>query len=238
MSNSDEQAGEQADQRHDHQTAERTFPFPISRPRLRGVSHLWAFFVSVPLGLLLLALSPTPRAMFAAAVYALSLPALFGTSALYHRGQWSLRAKALMRRLDHSMIFVLIAGTYTPVVMLALEGPHAAVLLTAVWGAAGVGVLLKLFWQDLPEWLSVSVYLVLGWVGSLALPELGRNIGLLPLLVFALGGVLYSIGAVVYFLRRPDPLPRVFGYHEVFHALVIAGAAMHYGVIATCVVPV
>ena len=207
------------------------------RPRLRGLLHQYAFFASLPaLGLLLVA-SPSGRAAFAATVYGLSLVALFGVSALFHRVTWSPRARRWMGRLDHAMINVLIAGTFTPFGLLVLSGTLGAVFLAIVWGGALGSTLLHVFWLDAPKWLSALVYVVLGWSGIAALPELVSHVGWGASALFALGGALYSAGAAVYALRRPDPAPAVFGYHEVFHALVIAAAVTHYAAIALYVLP-
>jgi hemolysin III len=211
---------------------------PLTKPRLRGVSHQWAFFVSLVTGAALVIAAPSGKATFAAAVYSLSVAALFGTSALYHRITWaSLAARRWMRRLDHSMIFLLIAGTYTPFALLALDGTLATVILCLVWGGAAAGILLKLVWIDAPKGVVAAVYVILGWVAVAAFPDLIDQIGIGGVAMVAAGGVLYTLGAVVYALKRPDPVPAVFGYHEVFHALVIAAAALQYAVIAFFVVP-
>jgi hemolysin III len=211
---------------------------PLIKPRLRGVSHQWAFFVSLVTGAVLVIAAPSGRATFAAAVYAVSVAALFGTSALYHRITWpSQAARRWMRRLDHSMIFLLIAGTYTPFALLVLDGTLATVILALVWGGAAAGILLKLVWIDAPKTLVAAVYVTLGWVAVAAFPDLIDQIGIGGVAMVAAGGVLYTLGAVVYALKRPDPVPTVFGYHEVFHALVIAAAALQYAVIAFFVVP-
>jgi hemolysin III len=210
----------------------------LVKPRFRGVSHQWAFFVSLVTGAALVIAAPSGRATFAAAVYAVSVAALFGTSALYHRITWaSQTARRWMRRLDHSMIFLLIAGTYTPFALLVLDGTLATVILALVWGGAAAGILLKLIWIDAPKPLVAAVYVILGWVAVAAFPDLIDRLGIGGVAMVAAGGVLYTLGAVVYALRRPDPVPAVFGYHEVFHALVIAAAALQYAVVAFFVVP-
>jgi hemolysin III len=210
----------------------------LIKPRLRGVSHQWAFFVSLLTGAVLVIAAPAGRATFAAAVYAVSVAALFGTSALYHRISWaSQAARRWMRRLDHSMIFVLIAGTYTPFALLVLDGTLATVILALVWGGAAAGILLKLVWIDAPKPLVAAVYVILGWVAVAAFPDLIDKIGIGGVAMVAAGGLLYTLGAVVYALKRPDPVPAVFGYHEVFHALVIAAATLQYAVVAFFVVP-
>ncbi|MFL5869076.1 MAG: hemolysin III family protein [Thermoleophilaceae bacterium] len=211
---------------------------PVIKPRLRGVSHQWAFFVSLVTGAALVIAAPSGRATVAAAVYSVSVAALFGTSALYHRITWaSQAARRWMRRLDHSMIFLLIAGTYTPFALLALHGTLATVIFALVWGGAVAGILLKLVWIDAPKPLVAAVYVILGWVAVAAFPDLIDRIGVGGVAMVAAGGILYTLGAVVYATRRPDPVPTVFGYHEVFHALVIAAAALQYAVVAFFVIP-
>jgi hemolysin III len=211
---------------------------PDLKPRLRGVSHQWAFIVSVLLGIGLVIAAPDGESRLALAIYAVSVTALFGTSALYHRITWSsAAARRWMRRLDHSMIFFLIAGTYTPFALLALDGTISTVILIVVWAGAVGGVILKLAWIDAPKWLIAGVYIALGWVALAAFPQLYETLGLTATGMVAAGGVLYTLGAVVYAMRRPDPAPAVFGYHEVFHLLVIAAAALQYAVVAFWVLP-
>jgi hemolysin III len=211
---------------------------PLPKPRLRGVLHQWAFFASLVLGAALVIFAPGGRGTLAAAIYAASVAALFGVSALYHRVDWkSAVSRKRMRRLDHTMIFVLIAGSYTPFALLVLDGTLATVILVAVWGGAAAGALMKLLWIDAPKWLVAGTYVLLGWVAVAAFPGLLEELGVAPTALVAAGGVLYTTGAVVYALRRPDPAPAVFGYHEVFHALVIAAAALQYAVIAFFVLP-
>jgi hemolysin III len=210
----------------------------LPRPRFRGVSHQYAFFASLITGAVLILIAPTRKATTAAAIYAVSVSGLFGASALYHRITWRRpSARAWMRRLDHSMIFVLIAGTYTPFALLVLHGTLANVVLAIVWGGALGGVVLKLAWVDAPKWLMAAIYLALGWVGAATIPQMASRAGLGAVTLLAVGGVLYSVGAVVYALRRPDPSPKVFGYHEIFHVLVIAAAAVHYAAIAGYALP-
>jgi hemolysin III len=208
------------------------------RPRLRGVFHQYAFFVSLASGPLLVLLTTTTKASIAAAIYAASVSALFGVSALYHRRSWTTAARRRMRRLDHAMIFLLIAGTYTPVGLLVLQGTLATVVLAVVWGGAAAGIVLELAWTKAPSWLGGAVYLALGWVAVVAMPQLFARLGMTGGLLLVAGGLLYSAGAAVYALRRPDPAPAVFGYHEVFHLLVIAAVAAHFLAISLYALPI
>ena len=210
----------------------------VTKPRLRGVSHHWAFYVSLALGAALVVAAPAGQPRFAAAVYALSVAALFGTSALYHRVTWaSQAARRWMRRLDHSMIFFLIAGTYTPFALLVLDGDLATVILVVVWAGALAGIFMKLVWIDAPKTLVALLYLALGWVAVAAFPTMLDELGTLGTALVVAGGLLYTAGALVYAFQRPNPAPAVFGYHEVFHALVILAAALQYAVIAFHVIP-
>ncbi len=207
------------------------------KPRLRGVFHQWAFVVSLVAGAVLVAAAPTGRSAAVGAIYAIALAGMFGASALYHRIAWRPELQPWFRRLDHSMIFVLIAGTCTPVTVLSLDGVLPVVVLAILWGGALVGVLLKLVWLGAPRQLVASVYVVLGWIGVVLLPETVRSAGLAPALLFMTGGALYTVGAVIYMRRRPDPRPAVFGFHEIFHLFVIAAALAHFVAIAAFVVP-
>jgi hemolysin III len=210
----------------------------LTKPRLRGVSHQWAFYVSVAIGAALVVAAPSGQPRLAAAIYALSVAALFGTSALYHRITWaSQAARRWMRRLDHSMIFFLIAGTYTPFALLVLEGELATVILVVVWAGALAGIVMKLVWIDAPKALVAILYLALGWVAVAAFPDMIDELGITGTALVVVGGLLYTAGALVYAFGRPDPVPTVFGYHEVFHALVILAAALQYAVIAFYVIP-
>jgi hemolysin III len=218
-------------------TAAAADPEVRVKPRLRGVFHQWAFFVSLASGILLVLLATTTRALVAAVVYAASMSALFGVSALYHRVTWNGPARRRLRRLDHAMIFLLIAGTYTPVGLLVLKGTLATVVLAVVWGGAVAGIVLELVWTGAPRWLGGTVYLALGWVAVVAMPQLFARLGMAGGLLIVAGGLVYSAGAAVYALRRPDPVPAVFGYHEVFHLLVIAGVAAHFLAISLFALP-
>ena len=208
------------------------------KPRMRGVSHQWAFFVALVAGAALVIAAPSGRATLAATIYALSVVAMFGASALYHRIDWkSIGARRWMRRLDHSMIYVLIAGTYTPFALLVLQGGLARAILITVWSGAALGIALKMLWPDTPKWLTAAVYVALGWVAVAAFPELAGELGVAGMALIAGGGVLYTAGAIVYALRRPDPAPAVFGYHEIFHVLVIAAAVLQYVAVAAYALP-
>jgi hemolysin III len=202
------------------------------KPRLRGVSHQYAFFVAIAAGIALVALAQGMQARVALAVYAVSLSAMFGASALYHRIDWAPRARAWLQRLDHSMIYVLVAGTYTPFALLVLAPALGWTVLGVVWAGALAGIVLSLVWIDAPRWLSAVLYIVLGWVSVVVVPQLWDRAGVMAVALLATGGVLYTIGAVIYARRRPDPAPRVFGYHEVFHVFVIVAATAHFAAIA------
>jgi hemolysin III len=208
------------------------------KPRLRGVSHQWAFVAFAVLGVVLVLVAPSGRATLAAAIYATSVIAMFGVSALYHRHNWiSVAARQWMRRLDHSMIFLLIAGTYTPFALLILNGALATAILIGVWAGAAAGIVMNLIWVDAPKWVTALVYVLLGWVAVAAFPEMTSRIGVVAISMVATGGVLYTLGAVVYATKWPNPSPAVFGYHEIFHVLVIGAAALHYSVVAFYVLP-
>ena len=202
------------------------------RPRLRGVSHQYAFFAALAFGALLVAGSSGASERTVAAVFAGTLATMFGVSALYHRVTWRPRARRWMRRLDHAAIYLLIAGTYTPFALLALSGAWRWTVLPIVWGGALAAILLKLAWVDAPKWLSAAIGLTLGWIGVIALPQLVSHAGWAGIALLAAGGLLYTVGAVVYAVQRPDPVPAVFGYHELFHALVIGAAACQYAAVA------
>jgi hemolysin III len=209
------------------------------KPRLRGVSHEIAFFVSFITGaaLIVLASSHGTKATVAACIYAFTITALFGSSALYHVPTWSAPVRRWLRRLDHSSIFLLIAGTMTPFALLVVKGWLGTAILITVWAGAMSGIVLKLAWIDAPRWVTALVFVGLGWVGVFAMPSLWDTLGPVPVLLLAAGGILYTIGAVIYATKRPDPRPAVFGYHEIFHLLVIAAASLHYAAIAIFVVP-
>jgi hemolysin III len=203
------------------------------KPKFRGVSHEWAFFLSLGLGISLLMLADTPKKSLAVGIYVVSLCALFGTSALYHRVNWrSVRARMLMRRLDHSMIFLLIAGTVTPFALLTMDGTWSTAILISVWTAAALGIVIELLWIHSPKWVSAAMYVGVGWIAAVAFPQIVGTAGVWAGLLIATGGILYTVGAVVYATGKPNPSPTYFGYHEVFHLFVIGAAALHFAAIA------
>jgi hemolysin III len=201
------------------------------KPRLRGWLHAYAAVISIVSGATLVAVAAAThgsRAGTTTAVYAATVTLLFGTSALYHRLNWGPRAHALMRRLDHSMIFVFIAGTYTPIATLTLDRDDAIVVLTVVWTGALIGVLLQTAWPTAPRWLSVPCYIALGWVAVFVMPQVLHSAGVAALTLIVLGGAIYTVGGIVYGLKRPNPIPGVFGFHEVFHLCTLVAAICHY----------
>jgi hemolysin III len=206
------------------------YDHPDTRPRMRGWLHLFAFFASiVAAGVLVpLAFVAGPRAGWPVTVYCLTILGLFGVSALYHRRRWSPRGWALMKRADHSMIFLFIAGTYTPFSLLAVPEPTGWWLLGGVWIGALFGIALKMVWPHAPRWLGVPIYLGLGWAAVFVLVDILDLVGVTVLVLMAVGGLLYSAGAIAYASKRPNPWPGTFGYHEVFHAMTIVAAACHY----------
>lgn len=196
---------------------------------MRGWLHAGAFPVCLALGVIAVALPTSLGVRLAVGVYAISITALFGTSALYHRTVWpTSRARSVMKRLDHSMIFVFIAGTYTPFALLTMPARTAHVILAVVWGGAALGVVLRMAWLQSPRYLIVPLYIALGWVAVFVFPEVAHQAGIATLTLLVAGGVCYSLGALVYAARRPDPAPTTFGYHEVFHSFTLIAAGCHY----------
>jgi hemolysin III len=197
------------------------------RPRLRGVLHeaFCPAFVAAAIVLVVLAGSALGRT--AMAVYGVGLGACLGTSALYHRGRWSPARRAFLGRIDHSTIFLLVAGTYTPVCLLVLGGPIAHIVLGIVWIGGACGAAMAMLWPHAPVWAEVTPYIVVGWAAVLALPQLAAGLGWGGLSLLVVGGILYTAGAIIYAVERPDPFPSTFGYHEIFHALVVLAAAAH-----------
>jgi hemolysin III len=198
------------------------------KPRLRGWLHAGTFPVSVVAGIVLVVLAHGTAATIATGVYAASAALLFGISALYHRGQWSPRAERRLKRLDHSNIFLIIAGTYTPFSVILLRHDGGTTLLWIVWAAALGGIAFRVLWVGAPRWLYTPVYLALGWVAVFYLGALLHTGGAAVVTLLAIGGGLYSAGGVVYATKKPNPSPRWFGFHEVFHALTLAAYAVHY----------
>jgi hemolysin III len=208
------------------------------KPKLRGVVHEYSFPVSLVAGGLLVYFASGGRERLALAIYAISLSALLGTSALYHRVNWKrTSARMWMRRLDHSMIFLLIAGTVTPFLLLVVGGTLGTALMIAVWAGALAGIFVEVVWVNSPRWVSVAVYLTVGWIGAIAFPSIVTNAGIGAGVLIATGGLLYTVGAVVYAKQRPDPRPATFGYHEIFHVLVVAAAVAHFTAIAIYAAP-
>jgi hemolysin III len=212
----------------------RPHPGPASdpvRPRLRGRLHQWAFYAAIVCGLVLCGVAasrPGLTPAVACAVYAATVCGLFGISALYHRKLWGPRGFAVMQRLDHSMIFIFIAGSYTPFCLMLLPPYRAAVLLVAVWTGAMLGVGLKVAFPGSPRWIGVPLYIALGWAALFVLPDILREGGLTTLVLLAVGGVTYSIGAVFYATQWPNPWPTTFGHHEFFHACTLIAATLHH----------
>ena len=212
-------------------------PSPVAKkPTQRGVLHQWAFFVSLACGVALLFTANGARAIVAAAIFAVSVSALLGVSALYHRGDWTHSVRMKLRRLDHTMIFFLIAGTYTPFALLVLNGTFSTVLLCTVWAVAIAGSIMELALADASKWIMAGIGIGLGWVSIVAIPRIFGEIGAVATAMLALGGIAYTAGAIIYAMHRPNPVPGVFGYHEVFHLLVVIAIALQYSVIAFYVV--
>ncbi|WP_449386463.1 PAQR family membrane homeostasis protein TrhA [Cellulomonas soli] len=198
------------------------------KPLLRGWIHAGVAPFVLAAGIVLVALSPTAAARWANTVFAISAFLLFGTSAVYHRGHWSPKVAAVLRRLDHTNIFLIIAGTSTSLSVLLLPAHTATMLLIIVWSGAILGLLARIFWLGAPRWVYVPVYVALGWVAVWFLPDFGKTGGMAIVWLVAAGGLAYTIGAVVYGLKKPNPSPRVFGFHEIFHALTVIGFTCHY----------
>ena len=206
-------------------------------PRLRGVTHAYAFWLALVAAAALIVFTPAGAPRVAAAIYGAGLCAVFGGSGLYHRWRWHPRWRPLLRRVDHSTIYVFIAACYTAVGMLVLTGATRWMVLITVWTGALAGIVFSLAWVNAPRWLSSSTYVVLGWVALLAAPQLVSSLPAAPLVLVALGGVLYTVGAIVFAMGRPDPWPRVFGFHEIFHVFVILAAVAHFVAMAGWIVP-
>ena len=209
----------------------RMKPTDLGKPRLRGRLHQYAFFVALVCGVVLCSVAATRPGIspfLSCLVYSATVCGLFGISALYHRRVWSERGYQIMRRMDHSMIFIFIAGTYTPFIVELLTGFKQALMLALIWGGALGGVALKVIWPHLPRWIGAPLYLALGWAAVAIMPDVLRRGGVTCLVLLAVGGVIYSVGAVFYALRRPNPWPTVFGHHEFFHACTLVAALSHH----------
>jgi hemolysin III len=204
---------------------------------LRGYFHAIAAGAAVAGLVLLVLLAESPRAYVGGSIFAASLILLYLTSATYHTISWGRRMRAALKRLDHSMIFVLIGGTYTPFCLLVLNDAWGISMLAVIWSVAAAGIFLKVIWPGAPRWLGVILYASAGWMAVVATVPLTDWFTFAPLALLVAGGVLYTIGGIIYALRRPDPFPRVFGYHEVFHLLVIAGSVVHYTLVAAYLMP-
>jgi len=200
----------------------------VVKPAWRGWLHAAAFPVVVLAGIVLVATAPTTAGQVSSAIFSATAALLFGVSALLHRGTWSPTIEDLLRRLDHANIYLIIAGTYTPFAVLALPPSDGKLLLAIVWTGALAGAALRIFWTGAPRWLSTTLYVVVGWIVIFFLPELINGVGIVAVFLIALGGVLYTVGAVIYGVKRPNPWPGTFGFHEVFHALTIAAFVTHY----------
>jgi hemolysin III len=198
------------------------------KPRLRGWIHAGTFPLALAAGIVLVCLAPTTKSRIAAAVFGLTAAMLFGTSAVYHRGTWSPRLQGLLKRLDHSNIFLIIAGTYTPFALLLLPAHDAKELLLIVWSGAVAGVLFRVFWVGAPRWLYTPIYVALGWVAIFYFGPFLQHGGVALVTLIAVGGFPYTLGAIVYGTKKPDPSPRWFGFHEIFHAFTVAAFAAHY----------
>lgn len=202
------------------------------KPRLRGWIHAGVAPLVLAAAIVLVALSPTAGARWSNIVFGVSAVLLFGTSAVYHRGHWSPRTAAVLRRLDHTNIFLIIAGTYTPLAVLLLDARTARTLLLVVWIGALIGVLGRVLWLGAPRWVYVPIYLALGWVAVGFIPSFGRTGGAAVAWLVIAGGIAYTVGAIVYGTKRPNPSPRWFGFHEVFHALTVLAFASHYAAVS------
>ena len=205
---------------------------------MRGTLHQIAFFVSVPAGIALIVLANTGKARFAAVVFATGLAGVFGASAAYHRVAWSVPARKRMKRLDHSMIFVLIAGTYTPLCLLALSGAWSVVMLATVWAGAVTGIVMTQFNIDGLRRVSGFLYITLGWISIVTLPQLFHTMSVAAFTLVVAGGLLYTVGAIVFAVKRPDPNPAVFGYHEIWHAFTAGAGLCHYSAVLLLIIAV
>jgi hemolysin III len=207
------------------------------KPRMRGLSHYYAFFLSIAAGIVLVATAPRGLATWTALVYALSISAMLGASALLHRGTWTPAQARILTKLDHTCIYLLIAGTYTPISLIAMSGVIRVLVFSVVWLGAIVGIALEWMWYRPPRGWVTTNYIVVGWVALIALPQLWTSLGVAGFLLVLLGGVSYTVGAVIHAAQRPDPWPEVFGYHELFHVFVLVALVLHFAAIAFVVLP-
>ncbi len=212
-------------------------PWPSDRPSLRGLSHQLAFVGSIVVGAALVVSATGARAHAAAALFAVPVALMFGASALYHRVPWRPTARSWMRRIDHAAILLVIGGSYTAFSLFALDGAWRPAMLAVVWSGVSAGILLRLVWVNAPGWLAAAIGITLGWICVIVIPQLLATIGVGGLALLGAGGLLYTAGGVVYATRRPNPFPAQFGFHEVFHLLVIAAVACHYASVAFFLLP-
>lgn len=201
-------------------------------PRYRGLIHMFAFSSALTLAPILVVITPGVAARFIMAIYAVAIVGLFGVSAMYHRNDWSPTGSAVIRRLDHSMIFLATAATHTPIALLALPTRPGWVLFGIVWGGALLGIAGRVFFSHAPYTIIAFPYVLVGWSSLFVINHVWASLHVAAFVLLFVGGLLYTIGAVIYALRRPNPWPASFGYHEIFHALTVAAAACHYVVIA------
>ncbi len=208
---------------------------PPPKPKLRGVQHQWAAVFAFGAATGLIALAPTARASLAMAIYAASLALLFTVSAVYHRFHWTPATRVWLQRADHAAIFLLIAGTYTPIAMLAMPAGSGQTLLWAIWIGAALGIGVSMWWPQAPKWVSASIAVAVGWMLVPYIDVIAAVLSRAELWLIALGGIAYTVGAVIYAIKRPNPWPRHFGYHEIFHALTLVGAGMHLAALLSIV---
>lgn len=223
-------AEQPSERRQSPKAAAKAAADALKKPSARGWIHAITLPVALFAGLVLVAISETPAARWSTAVFAASGVILFGMSALYHRFNWTPRTKAALRRLDHANIFILIAGTYTPMAMLALAFPKSVILLSLVWGGAIIGILLRVFFINAPRWLYVALYLILGWAAVMYLGDLFAFSIAMAILIIV-GGLAYSVGAIAYATKRPNPSPNHFGFHEIFHTLTVVAWGCHWAAV-------
>lgn len=221
-------AGERVEEAAEHVREHVREMLDEVKPKLRGWLHAATAPLSLAAGIVLIVLSPNAATRIGSAIFAASALVLFTVSAIYHRGHWSPRVWGFLRRFDHANIFLLIAGSYTPFTLLLLDGNDRTVLLTVVWVGAALGIVFRIFWADAPRWLYTPIYIGLGWAAVFYFADFVANAGTAVLTLMVVGGLLYTLGGVVYGLKRPNPSPTWFGFHEVFHTLTILAFVTHY----------